>query len=80
MDETLIIFGNGKETTSTTRMHIGDLEAIVCNDDQLTDDPVAIYPIVDAGYNIYFSSWGGLIDKSRTGHSIPIFRDEEMVC
>jgi hypothetical protein len=49
MDETLIIFGNGKETTSTTRMHIGDLEAIVCNDDQLTDDPVAIHPIVDAG-------------------------------
>jgi hypothetical protein len=33
MDETLIIFGNGKETTSTTRMRIGDLEAIVCNDD-----------------------------------------------
>jgi hypothetical protein len=77
MDETLIIFGNGKEMTSTTRMHIGDLEAIVCNDDQLTGDLVAIHPIVDAGYNIYFSSWGGLIDKPSTGHSIPIFRDDK---
>jgi hypothetical protein len=77
MDETLIIFGNGKETTSTTRMRIGDLEAIVCNDDQLTDVQVAVHPIVDAGYNIYFSSWGGLIDKPSTGHSIPIFRDDK---
>jgi hypothetical protein len=42
MDETLIIFGNGEETTSNTRTHLGDLEAIVCNDDQLTDDLVAI--------------------------------------
>jgi hypothetical protein len=35
--ETLIIFGHGEETTSTTRTYICDLEAIVCNDDQLTD-------------------------------------------
>ena len=63
MDETLIIFGNGEETTSNTRTHLGDLEAIVCNDDQLTDDLVAIHPIVDAGYNIHFSSTGGIVDK-----------------
>ena len=75
MVETLIIFGNGKETTSTTKMHIGDLEAIVCNDDQLTDDLVAIHPIVDAGYNVYLSSWGGLMDKPSIGHTIPILRD-----
>ena len=49
MEETMIIFGNGKETTSTTRAHIGDLEAIVCNDNQVTDDLVAMHPIVDAG-------------------------------
>ena len=75
MDETLIIFGNGEETTSNTRTHLGDLEAIVCNDDQLTDDLVAIHPIVDAGYNIHFSSTGGIVDKPSIGHSVPIIRD-----
>jgi hypothetical protein len=72
MDESLIIFGNGKETTSTTKMHIGDLEAIVCNDDQLTDDLVAIHPIVDAGYNVYLSSWGGLMFIKMIGISLSI--------
>jgi hypothetical protein len=61
MQETMIIFGNGEETTSTTRAHIGDLEAIVCNDNQLTDDLVAIHPIVDAGYDIHLSSKGGIV-------------------
>ncbi|MFN9983184.1 MAG: hypothetical protein ACK53Y_24870, partial [bacterium] len=40
MEETAIIFGNGEETTSNTKAHIGELEAIVCNDNQLTDDLV----------------------------------------
>jgi hypothetical protein len=53
MDETLIAFGNGEEKAITTRIHIGDLEAIVCDDDQLTDNLVAIHPIVDAGYDIH---------------------------
>ncbi len=75
MDETLIIFGNGEETTSNTRTHIGDLEAIVCDDDQLTDDLIAIHPIVDAGYNIHFSSTGGSVDKPSIGHFVPIIRD-----
>jgi hypothetical protein len=38
MEETTIIFENGEETTSNTKAHIGELEAIVCNDNQLTDD------------------------------------------
>jgi hypothetical protein len=75
MEETLIIFGNGEETTSTTKTHIGDLEAIVCNDDQLTDDLVAIHTIVDADYDVYLSSWGGLIDKPSIGCSFPILSD-----
>jgi hypothetical protein len=29
MEEALIIFGNGGETTSNTKAHIGELEAIV---------------------------------------------------
>ncbi len=75
MDETLLIFGEGEETTSNTRTHIGDLEAIVCDDDQLTDDLIAIRPIVDAGYNIHFSSIDGKVDKPSIGHSVPIIRD-----
>jgi hypothetical protein len=47
----------------------------VCNDDQLTDDIIAIHPIVDAGYDFYFPSWGGSIDKPSVGHTIPILRD-----
>jgi len=71
----MIIFGNGKETTSTTRAHIGDLEAIVCNDNQVTDDLVAMHPIVDAGYGIHLSSKGGIVKKPSDGHSFPILRD-----
>ena len=76
MEETTIIFGNGEETTSNTKAHIGELEAIVCNDNQLTDDLVAIHPIVDAGYDIYLSSKGGVINKPSDGHSFfSILRD-----
>jgi len=75
MEETTIIFGNGEETTSNTKAHIGELEAIVCNDNQLTDDLVAIHPIVDAGYDIHLSSKGGIINKPSDGHSFPILRD-----
>ena len=75
MEETTIIFGNGEETTSNTKAHIGELEAIVCNDNQLTDDLVAIHPIVDAGYDIHLSSKGGVINKPSDGHSFPILRD-----
>jgi hypothetical protein len=75
MEETLIIFGNGESTTSNTKAHIGELEAIVCNDNQLTDDLVAIHPIVDAGYDIHFSSKGGMVNKPSDGHSFPILRD-----
>jgi hypothetical protein len=32
MEETTIIFGNGEETTRNTKTHIGEYEAIVCND------------------------------------------------
>jgi hypothetical protein len=77
MDEMLIVFGNGEETKSTTRAHIGDLQAIVCNDDQLTDDLVAVHPILDAGYYICFSSWGGVIDKPGSEHFIPILRNDK---
>jgi hypothetical protein len=75
MDETLIILGNGEKTTSNRKACIGDLEAIVCNDDQLTDGLIAIHPIVDAGYNVSFSSWGGSMDKPSIEHTIPILRD-----
>jgi hypothetical protein len=75
MDEMLIIFGNGAETTSASKTQLGDIQAVVCDDNQLTDNLVAIHPIVDAGYNIHFSSHGGIVDKPSTGHSIPIFRD-----
>jgi hypothetical protein len=75
MEETTIIFGNGEETTSNTKTHIGELEAIVCNDNQLTDDLVAIHPIVDAGYDIHLSSKGGIVNKPSDGHSFPILRD-----
>jgi hypothetical protein len=75
MEETMIIFGNGEERTSSTKAHIGDLEAIVCNDNQLTDDLVAIHPIVDAGYDIHLSSTGEIVNKLSNGHSFPILRD-----
>jgi len=75
MEETTIIFGNGEETTSNTKTHIGQLEAIVCNENQLTDDLVAIHPIVDAGYDIHLSSKGGIVNKPSDGHSFPILRD-----
>jgi hypothetical protein len=63
MEETLIIFGNGEETTSNTRTYLGELEAIVCNDDQFTDDLVAIHHIVDAGYNIHLYAVYDLLDS-----------------
>ncbi len=59
----LIIFGNGAESTSASRTNLGDMYVIVCNDNQLTDNLVAIHPIVDAGYSIHFSSDGGIVDK-----------------
>jgi hypothetical protein len=55
--------------------HTWGLEAIECNDDQLTDDLVVIHPVVDAGPNIHLSSQGGTMDKPCIGHSIPILRD-----
>jgi hypothetical protein len=58
MDETTIMFGNGEETTSGTKAFLGNLEAIVCNDNQLTDDFIAIHRIV----------------KNIGGESIPIVR------
>jgi hypothetical protein len=75
MEETTIIFGNGEETTSNTKTHIGELEAIICNDNQLTDDLVAVHPIVDAGYDIHLSLKGGIVNKPSDGHSFPILRD-----
>jgi hypothetical protein len=75
MEKTLIIFGNGEETTSNKRAHIGDLEAIVCNDNQLTTNLVAIHPIVDAGYDIHLSSTGGTVNKPIGGPSFPVLRD-----
>jgi hypothetical protein len=55
MDETTIMFGNGEETTSGTKAFLGNLEAIVCNDNQLTDDFIAIHRIVDAGFDIHLN-------------------------
>ena len=64
-----------KKLQAIQKAHIGELEAIVCNDNQLTDDLVAIHPIVDAGYDIHLSSKGGVINKPSDGHSFPILRD-----
>jgi hypothetical protein len=75
MEETLIIFGNGGETTSNTKAHISELEAIVCNENQLTDDLVAKHPILDAGYDIHLSSKGEIVNKPSDGHSFPILRN-----
>jgi len=75
MEETLIIFAYGGETTSKTKAHVGKLEAIVFNDNQLTDDLVAIHPIVDAGYDIHLSSKGEIVNKPSDGHSFPILRN-----
>ncbi len=74
MDETVIIFGNRREITNNTSTHLGDLEVIVCNDDQLTDELIAIHPIVYVGYDIHSSSAGGTMDKPSVGHSVPIIR------
>jgi hypothetical protein len=71
MEETPIVFGNGEET------HIGDLEAIVCNENQLIDDLAAIHFVVDAGYNIHLCSQGGTMNKPSFGHSVPFLRDVE---
>jgi hypothetical protein len=53
---------------------MGNLEAIVCNDGQLTDDLIAIHPIVDAGFDIHLTSEGGVMNKNIGGESIPIVR------
>jgi hypothetical protein len=55
------IYG-GNDDNFCTKAHKGVLEAIVCNDNQLTDDLVAIHPIVDSGYDIHLSSEGGIIN------------------
>ena len=40
--ETTVIFGNGDTALSTDRTQVGDLEALVCRDKDLTEDLVSI--------------------------------------
>jgi hypothetical protein len=68
MDETFAIFRNGEEMTSTTRIGLGNLQVIVCNNDELTDELVAIYAIVDAGQEAQICFKEETMDKSSIGH------------
>lgn len=47
-DVTHIVFGNGNMTSTTQRTSIGEMEALICPDDQLQEDLVSINPLLDS--------------------------------
>ena len=70
----VITFGNGESVTTSNTTRLGIANTIICPDDQLTDDLVAITPFIDAGYKLLLEQAGGSIYHPDSGVKIPLTR------
>ena len=72
---TRIVFGNSSSSLSKNHTFLGDLQALVVEDDGLTDDLVSANPLVDKGYTITLDKDGGSIYNPSNNVSAEITRD-----
>ena len=72
---TRIVFGNSSSSLSKNHTFLGDLQALVVEDDGLTDDLVSANPLVDKGYTITLDKDGGFIYNPSNNVSAEITRD-----
>ena len=59
-----------------TGTQIGGMQAIVCGDNQLMGDLLAIHSFVDAGYDILLSAARGIMEDPKTVDHILILHDD----
>ena len=72
--DTEIIFGNGHSTVTSTRTRIGELEALVCEDNVLQEDLLSVNPLLDSGFKLTMDKDKGLLINEATGARIHVQR------
>ena len=71
---TEIIFGNGHSTVTDQVTRIGDLDALVCNDNVLQEDLLSVNPLLDIGFKLTMDKDKGLLSNDATGVKIHVQR------
>ena len=69
-----MIFGNGQTTDTDIRAKIGDLDAIVCKDSDLTEDLISLNPLLDMGFQLTMESKEGTLYNPATDATIHVRR------
>ena len=71
---TQVIFGNGQTTATDIRAKIGNLEAIVCKDSDLTEDLISLNPLLDMGFQLTMESKEGTLHNPAMDATIHVRR------
>ena len=73
-NNTEIVFGNGHATVTDTRTKIGDLDALICQDETLKEDLLSVNPLLDIGCKLTMDKDRGLLSNETTGVKIHVQR------
>ena len=68
--ETTIIYGNGQSSTTHQQTRLGQLEAIVCPDQDLHEDLISVNPLLDQGFRLTMQADRGELVNDERGTSI----------
>ena len=74
-DPTRIIFANGQSTDTHQTVNIGEIEALVCPDKDLTEDLISINPLLDHGFNLTMERDEGMLHNPNTDAVIHVRRE-----
>ena len=72
---TAVMFGNGQTSVTHDHASIGELPAIVCDDNDLKEDLVSVNPLLDSGYKLTMESEFGTLFNEETQQTIHVRRD-----
>ena len=72
--ETTIIFGNGQSSSTHRQAQLGELEAIVCADQDLHEDLISVNPLLDKGFKLTMEADRGELTNAQSGVSIGVIR------
>ena len=72
--ETTIVFGNGQSSSTHRQAQLGELEAIVCADQDLHEDLISVNPLLDKGFKLTMEADRGELTNAQSGVSIGVIR------
>ena len=72
---TAVVFGNGSSSIARDHVTIGQLPAIVCDDNDLQEDLISINPLLDSGFKLTIEANHGVLVNDSTQQTIHVRRD-----